>query len=237
MALTTNLVAYYKLDESSGNASDSSGNGFTLTASNSPSFVAGFINNSADLGNDGTVRGFSISNNLGLSGNGAKSFSFWVKMKSEPSSNFDFFVGQSNASTNSTLDFDYNDSGGTKHIRFSKYCAGTSTEAKIQYDVTLGTSGWHHFVGTTDGSTLKMYLDGSAVGGTVSDFSASGSDGYPDRFQIGNNNTSHFIIDEVGVWSRALTSDEVTSLYNSGAGLQYPFSTTSSQNAKMLQLF
>jgi len=33
------------------------------------------------------------------------------------------------------------------------------------------------------------------------------------------------MIDEVGVWSRLLTSDEVTTLYNAGAGLSYPFSS------------
>lgn len=30
-------------------------------------------------------------------------------------------------------------------------------------------------------------------------------------------------IDEIGIWSRIITSGEVTSLYNSGAGLAYPF--------------
>jgi hypothetical protein len=34
-------------------------------------------------------------------------------------------------------------------------------------------------------------------------------------------------IDEVGIWSRALSSTEVTALYNSGNGFQYPFSTSS----------
>lgn len=33
------------------------------------------------------------------------------------------------------------------------------------------------------------------------------------------------LIDEVGIWSRAIDSTEVTSLYNGGAGLQYPFTT------------
>ncbi len=31
------------------------------------------------------------------------------------------------------------------------------------------------------------------------------------------------IVDEVGLWSRALTIAEVTALYNAGAGLAYPF--------------
>jgi hypothetical protein len=31
------------------------------------------------------------------------------------------------------------------------------------------------------------------------------------------------MLDEVGFWTRALSAAEVTSLYNSGNGLQYPF--------------
>jgi len=33
------------------------------------------------------------------------------------------------------------------------------------------------------------------------------------------------LIDEVGIWSRALNSTEVSELYNSGSGLAYPFTT------------
>ena len=30
-------------------------------------------------------------------------------------------------------------------------------------------------------------------------------------------------IDELGIWSRVLTADEVTELWNGGAGITYPF--------------
>src|SRR5262249_31508245 len=33
-------------------------------------------------------------------------------------------------------------------------------------------------------------------------------------------------IDEIGVWNRALTSTEITNLYNSGAGLAYPLTAS-----------
>ena len=39
------------------------------------------------------------------------------------------------------------------------------------------------------------------------------------------NNAAYYhdgLIDEVGVWSRLLTADEKTALYNSGSGLAYP---------------
>jgi hypothetical protein len=40
-------------------------------------------------------------------------------------------------------------------------------------------------------------------------------------------------IDEVGIWSRVLTSTEVTQLYNGGAGLQYPFTNGNNRNFLM----
>ena len=35
-------------------------------------------------------------------------------------------------------------------------------------------------------------------------------------------------MDEVGVWSRALSSSEIAQLYNSGSGLSYPLSLVNS---------
>ena len=51
MALTDNLVSYWKLDESSGNAADSVGSN-TLTNTNTVTYSAGKINNGADFERD-----------------------------------------------------------------------------------------------------------------------------------------------------------------------------------------
>jgi hypothetical protein len=69
------------------------------------------------------------------------------------------------------------------------------------------------------GSGYDVYKNGSFVSNvSCSQFnfdtisrstSSAGWDGY---------------LDEIGFWSRALTSTEITQLYNLGAGLQYPFS-------------
>ena len=47
-------------------------------------------------------------------------------------------------------------------------------------------------------------------------------------FSMGDLGTSGYYyldgaLDMVGLWSRRLIADELTSLYNSGAGLDYPF--------------
>ncbi len=45
--------------------------------------------------------------------------------------------------------------------------------------------------------------------------------------QTANGSDGHWDgkIDEVGLWTREITSAEETTLYNSGDGLQYPFTT------------
>ena len=52
MALTDNLLGWWKLDESSGNAADATGGGYTLTNVNSTPFVTGKIGNAADFERD-----------------------------------------------------------------------------------------------------------------------------------------------------------------------------------------
>ena len=50
------------------------------------------------------------------------------------------------------------------------------------------------------------------------------SPGWPDQFFIGNGSGNYLVqgmMDEVGVWSRALSADEIALLYNSGSGLAY----------------
>jgi hypothetical protein len=41
-----------------------------------------------------------------------------------------------------------------------------------------------------------------------------------------NSNTqwSNGSLDEIGIWNRALTTGEISTLYNSGSGKGYPFS-------------
>ena len=63
--LTNNLTAYWKFDEFSGNASDATGNGYTLTNNNSVSFSTGKLNNAAVFASANS-KNFSKSSASGL---------------------------------------------------------------------------------------------------------------------------------------------------------------------------
>jgi len=94
---------------------------------------------------------------------------------------------------------------------------------------------WHHFAYTqntytSNGSTVvrefKYYLDGELVETqTVSGFAVSITN---DEHMIGSHRgwaaQSSGVIDEVGVWQRALSAEEIKALYDAGnEGVTYPF--------------
>ena len=84
---------------------------------------------------------------------------------------------------------------------------------------------WHHVVLTHDGSTLRVYLDGS-LGASASKSGHAYSTANEYERKIGNRGAGSFAwdgkMDEVYFWEdRVLTDDEVSDLYNSGTGLFY----------------
>jgi len=73
---------------------------------------------------------------------------------------------------------------------------------------------WHHYVGTYDGTTIKMYVDGvlqvdtEAVGGGSGVIDPDN----PAEFTMGGNYDG--VLDEVAIWSEALSQTEVDVLYS-----------------------
>jgi len=219
MALTDNLVSYWKLDESSGNAADSVGSN-TLT-NTSVSYVTGKIGNAAQFGsgkkltspNDTSLNTSNFTLSAWVYFTGTNSQQSRIAERDDVSTERLWIA--TTGESNTTFDFYAWNSTGTL---FSANGGGTN----------LSQNAWHHVVATWDGSYIKRYVDGSAYG---TDLSVSGSlKGATEPLTIGNDTygINRYLagnIDEVGIWSRALTSTEVTELYNGGAGLQYPFTT------------
>jgi hypothetical protein len=230
MALIDNILAYWKLDEASGNPVDATGGGKTLTNTNSVGFAAGLINNGADFGVANTNKQLIRTGLIGT--DGTYSVSLWVKLRTEITSGVYTFITVSTESNALDIAYEYN--GGTRRIR------GTRGKNFLPYvyadkTVTLGTSNWHHLVLTYSGSALKLYINGvleasPAASGNGSGVWVPGGGG----ITVGcthdaNNPSSSFAnyastyIDEIGLWSRDITQAEVTQLYNTGLGNQYDF--------------
>jgi hypothetical protein len=68
---------------------------------------------------------------------------------------------------------------------------------------------WHHYVGTFDGSYVRLYRDGIQVAQTF----VSGTIGHSAAYQTTIGEGVEGTLDEIAVWNRALTATEVLRLY------------------------
>ena len=86
---------------------------------------------------------------------------------------------------------------------------------------------WHHMVATYDSGNLSLYVDNVLVNTSSSE--ADNFINLTNAFMIGARNTGSqnkpckALIDEIAVWRRALSTQEIGYLWNSGDGLAYPF--------------
>ncbi len=84
---------------------------------------------------------------------------------------------------------------------------------------SIEVQNWHMTIGTYDGDSLKLYLDGTLVGST--NFSKGiyyGDQNPPIRFGRKSDHDGMYLngnLDEVAIWDTALTADEVSTLYGS----------------------
>jgi hypothetical protein len=103
------------------------------------------------------------------------------------------------------------------------YVNNTSLKPVFRLDTTEVESstnisgGWHNIVGTHDNTTLCIYVDGVLKGSTSKTGSGASLDAY-----IGFDNISTWFngtIDEVAVWNRTLTGDEILHIYDQHYGV------------------
>lgn len=223
--MTAGIISYYKLDESSGNAADSAGTN-TLTNNNTTTFVAGKVNNAADLERSSS-QDFSIADGsqIGLDLTGEISIAAWIKLESDPTTNTYAVVAKFSTMGNRQYQLSIGDSD---KITFAHTVGGVTESKQVTWDPSTAVF-YHLGVSFASNGDVKFYVNGAQQGATQSGLTA-GSDNGSSAFRIGGNDTGlgeYFdgLIDEVGVWDRALTDAEFTSLYSGGSGNQYPFSS------------
>lgn len=212
-SLLTGLVSYYKLDESSGNAADSVGS-YTLT-NNSVTYAAAKINNGAVF--NGSSSRFDAATGA-IPSSGDFTFSFWFYGNSATGMiACDWVILKRNV-------FLYSSSNAISLYRGGGDATQSATPTT---STTIATNTWTHVVFTQSGTTGTVYINGTS--NATSNLTYTGGASTGNGVNIGyynNGSPSAFInatLDEIGTWNRALTSTEVTSLYNAGTGLQYPF--------------
>ncbi|MCD6506247.1 LamG domain-containing protein [Candidatus Poribacteria bacterium] len=100
------------------------------------------------------------------------------------------------------------------------FCVSIKGErAKYAGKPVLKVNQWHHVAGTSDGQQVKLYVDGEFLGSSASAAPINRVDDEPLTIGCGyaNNSRSSFFsgnVDEVAIFSRALSQDEIKELMN-----------------------
>lgn len=214
MALVDNLVAYYKFDNNSTasvggiNGTDTS---ITYTTTNA------IINEGASF--NGSSSNIALANSSVFDVNNM-TISFWIY-----STNFSgmsaivFEKGEANTQYSvfwfsGSIFFRTHNTLGVEHdLSISNATLGVSNSNR------------YHVVLKYDGSNKKVFINGVE----------KGSSAYTETMKTGQTLQSfgkftnlglwylNGVLDEFGLWDRGISDSEITELYNSGAGLQYPF--------------
>lgn len=226
MALKTNLVSWWTLDETSGTRNDSHGTNH-LTDNNTVLYGTGKKGNAADFEfANSEYLSIADASQSGLDITGDMSISAWVKIESAPG-NYKL-VSKWGASNGSYM-LAYYDNAGTKKIRLDLYDNGDgSNNVPVDWTYTLTNGTWYHIVVVTDvgatNSVSELFINGVSQGtGTHTGVNAifSGTGAFNIGAYGGIDGYADGMIDEVGIWNKLLTGAEVTELYNSGNGMTY----------------
>ena len=190
--------------------------------------VAGIANNYS-MNFDGTndyiqTSGFTIGNNY--------SFSCWLKSNTTSPINMCFLSSPNYYSLGYNGNFVIRLTSATQIQMFS-YNGTADSESSTVTIPSIDTN-WHHFALTSNGTTTNIYWDGSQL--TVTGNQTKSLDNISQGLIIGdnitgNNNAFNGSIDEVGIWNTALTSTQVSEIYNAtGTNLTKDLTTVSGSN-------
>lgn len=213
-SVTSTPMSKWSFDEGSGCvANDLYGTNSGILGTNcptiSPSWVTGKIGNALSF--NGISNNVSINNSANLNFTTSMSVSAWIKWTINPTTGVAYanIVNKNNDNqyrlqhniTNSKFEF------GVKANSGSSYVTSTTTPL-------VGV--WYHLVGTWDGNFIKIYVNGAleqtgARAGTMPSSTKPLKIGsFSDDYRYFNG-----IIDEVSLWDRALSQEEVTQIYSS----------------------
>ena len=211
-SLLNGLIAYWTFEDNSNLGKDSL-NIYNLATNGTVTQSTGNVSNGIAISNTASYIGSSSSSNFHI--NGDKTFCGWFKWSDNSHQNvlISKFAGASIDYLIFKVSLD--------NIRFRLDTNVTSYNLTSTTSVSINT--WYFVACWVNFSTSKMYIQ--INNGTIDEVTYSGTPKTVNSFSIHDSATSttNCNIDEVGVWSRILTTSELTSLYNSGNGKTYPF--------------
>lgn len=220
----TNLSAYYKCDESSGNILDSAANGLNFTQNNNIGSAAGKIGNCRVLANASVQYGSRASASGFQSGASSLTIAMWYNRTSAVSYGglFCKYLGSGGLDEYALYELDT-----TGKLRFGISNNGSGITDQVDSTITHNNGEWHFVIAWYDVSQTKIFIsvdNETPVSATYS-IPVTASSAPVAIGSLTNNGSGGFTwdgkIDEISIWKRTLTAAERTALYNAGIGLTY----------------
>ena len=205
VSLATGLQAKWLLDEISGNLGhDLSSNNNNLTFNGTPTWEPGFLNNCANLAGSkfGTPSIVIKTAQITYAGR--------LYLPAYPSS-FGTFIGR-NGNASEPISAIYIDDSGNIQFYINQGSGPIGLSGPV---VALNT--WTFIACTFDGTTMRIYVDNVEV---ASEVHAGSIDTVTDSYMgVGGISNGYMLdggakVDEIRIYDRALTTLELTSLYN-----------------------
>lgn len=225
MALIDGLVSYWKLDEASGNALDAHSTNDLTETSGTIGSTTGKIGNCRDF-EAGDTELFLRADNAALSITGDMTITAWVWLESTPADTMGIVAKWLATGNQRSYALFWNNATGL----FTFFVSGNGTASTSITATTYGTvptGQWIFVCARHDATADTISISVNAQSVPDSTAHTTGIFDSTAAFTIGrgaSTSGSYWdgLIDEVGIWNRALADYEVRQLYNNGNGLAYP---------------
>ncbi len=215
----TNLVGYWKLDDTTGtSALDVSGSGYTATLANGAGWTSSFPSTVqfADPGALSLVRASSQYADASVNAtptNAAFSACAWVNLNSVGTFQTFLSIDGTNISG-----FFVQLNGGTGRFNFTMHSVDNTTTAYYVADstTTVATGTWYHLCGVFTGSVARLYVNGTQQTGDVTVSSTWNATGGHTIIGAGKWGTrsdyTDGYIDDARIYNTALSATQIASL-------------------------
>lgn len=206
---SSGLSAYWKLDETIGTiAYDSSENNNTGTV-NGATWITGVVGNALDFDGIDDYINSGNGNSLNITGN-EMSITAWIYPKSLAER---YIVSKFNGDT-VTSGYNFLITSGNIYFRLGD---GTTRYQFAPFH-EMSTNAWYHFVAVYDGSSMRIYKNGVVLPGSTSftgNIAANSNDVNIGQ-RVDNSYRWNGSLDEIKIYNRALTKDEILAEYQKG---------------------
>ncbi len=209
-------------DDGSGAAQDLAG-GNTGSPQNGVEFVPGHVGGAMRF--DGVDDRVVVSDSPNLNVAGPFSIEAWFKAaKTDPNPSAYTIVDKSHGFGSAPTGWALTVTGTRVSFAFGDGSSILSPATDLSINVV--DNRWHHVVGVFTGSSVEVYLDGvpSAIPAAATQHATNGGDLYIGAFWGGGTPARHFLgeIDEVTYYGGALSSPQISDIYNAGVAGKCP---------------